>query len=54
MKILEKGRKIIMRRKDFVRCYFTMRPLLKKYFNGNMTASDFMIQLEHIYKVWFA
>jgi hypothetical protein len=54
MKISKDGHKIIMRRKDFVQCYFAMRPLLKKYFSGNITTSDFINQLEHIYKVWFA
>lgn len=54
MKISEDGRKIIMRRRDFVQCYFSMRPLLKKYFSGEMAYSDFIIQLEHFYKIWFA
>lgn len=54
MKVVENGRKIIMRHKDFIQCYFAMRPLLKNYFNGNLAYSDFINQLEHLYKIWFA
>lgn len=54
MKFFDNGRKILMRRKDFVQCYFALRPLLNDYFRGNITTADFLYDLERIYNIWFA
>jgi len=54
MKFFDNGHKILMKRKDFVQCYFTLRPLFKSYFEGELPTSDFLDKLNRVYHIWFS